>query len=99
MALYNLYAEQSVLGSILIEPESVLVANQFNLSVGDFFHPQHQIIYNCIKKMHDSGDAIDFITLKHNLEKSDSFRKSGRSLIFYITHKCSPNDKKHWLSH
>ena len=27
MALYNLYAEQSVLGSILIEPESILVAN------------------------------------------------------------------------
>ena len=30
MALYNLYAEQSVLGSILIEPESILVA-QINL--------------------------------------------------------------------
>ena len=50
MALYNLSAEQSVLGSILIEPESILVANQFNLGVDDFFHPQHQILYNCIKK-------------------------------------------------
>lgn len=77
MALYNLYAEQSVLGSILIEPESILVANQFNLCVNDFFHPQHQILYNCIKKMHDSGDAIDFVTLKHNLEKSDLLEKAG----------------------
>ena len=94
MALYNLSAEQSVLGSILIEPESILVANQFNLCVNDFYHPQHQIIYNCIKKMHDSGDAIDFVTLKNK-----SFRKSRRSLIFYITHKCSPHDKKHRLSH
>ena len=41
MALYNLYAEQSVLGSILIETESILVANQFNLCVNDFFHQQH----------------------------------------------------------
>lgn len=41
MALYNLSAEQSVLGSILIDPESILVANQFNLCMNDFFHPQH----------------------------------------------------------
>ena len=64
MALYNLYAEQSVLGSILIEPESILVANQFNLCVNDFFHPQHQIIYNCIKKM----DGQDMIKLANEVK-------------------------------
>ena len=83
MALYNLSAEQSVLGSILIEPESILVANQFNLCVNDFFHPQHQILYNCIKKMYDSGDAIDFVTLKHNLEKADLLEKAGG--VSYLT--------------
>ena len=64
MALYNLYAEQSVLGSILIEPESILVANQFNLCVNDFYHPQHQIIYNCIKKM----DGQDMIKLANEVK-------------------------------
>ena len=64
MALYNLYAEQSVLGSILIEPESILVANQFNLCVNDFFHPQHQILYNCIKKM----DGQDMIKLANEVK-------------------------------
>ena len=93
MALYNLYAEQSVLGSILIEPESVLVANQFNLSVDDFFHPQHQIIYNCIKKMHDSGDAIDFITLKHNLEKADLLEKAGGVSYFTSLTSAVPTTK------
>ena len=64
MALYNLSAEQSVLGSILIEPESILVANQFNLGVDDFFHPQHQILYNCIKKM----DGQDMIKLANEVK-------------------------------
>ena len=77
MALYNLYAEQSVLGSILIEPESILVANQFNLCVDDFYHPQHQILFNCMKKIQKQGEAIDFITLKHNLEKEDLLEKAG----------------------
>lgn len=93
MALYNLYAEQSVLGSILIEPESILVANQFNLCVNDFYHPQHQIIYNCIKKMHDSGDAIDFVTLKHNLEKSDLLEKAGGVSYFTSLTSAVPTTK------
>lgn len=93
MALYNLYAEQSVLGSILIEPESILVANQFNLCVNDFFHPQHQIIYNCIKKMHDSGDAIDFVTLKHNLEKADLLEKAGGVSYFTSLTSAVPTTK------
>ena len=93
MALYNLYAEQSVLGSILIEPESILVANQFNLCVNDFFHPQHQIIYNCIKKMHDSGDAIDFVTLKHNLEKTDLLEKAGGVSYFTSLTSAVPTTK------
>lgn len=93
MALYNLSAEQSVLGSILIEPKSVLVANQFNLSVDDFFHPQHQIIYNCIKKLHDSGDAIDFITLKHNLEKADLLEKAGGVSYFTSLTSAVPTTK------
>lgn len=93
MALYNLYAEQSVLGSILIEPESILVANQFNLCVNDFYHPQHQIIYNCIKKMHDSGDAIDFVILKHNLEKSDLLEKAGGVSYFTSLTSAVPTTK------
>ena len=93
MALYNLYAEQSVLGSILIEPESILVANQFNLCVNDFYHPQHQIIYNCIKKMHDSGDAIDFVTLKHNLEKADLLEKAGGVSYFTSLTSAVPTTK------
>ena len=93
MALYNLSAEQSVLGSILIEPESILVANQFNLCVSDFFHPQHQIIYNCIKKMHDSGDAIDFVTLKHNLEKADLLEKAGGVSYFTSLTSAVPTTK------
>lgn len=93
MALYNLSAEQSVLGSILIEPESILVANQFNLCVNDFFHLQHQIIYNCLKKMHDSGDAIDFVTLKHNLEKADLLEKAGGVSYFTSLTSAVPTTK------
>lgn len=93
MALYNLSAEQSVLGSILIEPESILVANQFNLCGNDFYHPQHQILYNCIKKMHDSGNAIDFVTLKHSLEKADLLEKAGGVSYFTSLTSAVPTTK------
>ena len=56
MALYNLGAEQSILGAILIEPELVSVGNQFNLSVYDFFHPQHQIIYKHMQKLYERNE-------------------------------------------
>ena len=61
--------------------------------MNDFYHPQHQIIYNCIKKMHDSGDAIDFVTLKHNLKKADLLEKAGGVSYFTSLTSAVPTTK------
>ena len=81
MALYNLGAEQSILGAILIEPELVSVGNQFNLSVYDFFHPQHQIIYKHMQKLYERNEKIDPVTL------SSVFDKLGNSRSISIKHQ------------
>lgn len=36
MELYNIEAEQSILGAILIEPKSISEGNEVNLSSSDF---------------------------------------------------------------
>lgn len=82
MALYNLSAEQSVLGAILIDAKSMLVANQLNLSVYDFFHPQHQIIYNCMQKMYENGEKIDPVTISDELRNHYLLDKAGGVVYF-----------------
>ena len=83
MALYNLGAEQSILGAILIEPELVSVGNQFNLSVYDFFHPQHQIIYKHMQKLYERNEKIDPVTLSSELTNHDQLDKVGG--VAYLT--------------
>ena len=49
--LYNLRAEQSILGAILIEPKVMLEGNQISLSARDFYRGEHQVIYESMLKI------------------------------------------------
>ena len=42
MELYNIEAEQSILGAILIEPKSISEGNEVNLSSSDFYLDKHK---------------------------------------------------------
>lgn len=66
--LYNLSAEQSILGSILIDSKVILEANQVNLSARDFYASEHQIIYESMKKIFAENTEVDLITLVNELE-------------------------------
>ncbi len=50
MGLYNIEAEQNILGAILIDPESITHGNDVNFCADDFFVPKHTLIYKCMKK-------------------------------------------------
>ena len=75
-------AEQAVLGSIIIKPESfddiggVLVAN-------DFYLEDHQRIYTTLLKMYGESKIIDTVTLVNSI--SDQNGKDKESTIQYIT--------------
>jgi replicative DNA helicase len=59
---YNFLAERLVLGSILINPDSVVIVSQ-HLNLESFYLKSHQIIYKGILTLYGSGKKIDYITL------------------------------------
>ena len=77
MDLYNIEAEQSILGAILIEPESIIASNEANLSANDFFLEKHRILYSCMKKLSNSNMQIDLITLSNELKNENALDKIG----------------------
>lgn len=83
MSLYNLEAEQSILGSFLIDNNCFLVGNEVNLCKTDFFYPNHQVIYEHMEYLINSNVHVDPITLCNSLKTHDDLDKSGG--IIYIS--------------
>ncbi|MBU5335473.1 DnaB-like helicase N-terminal domain-containing protein [Intestinibacter bartlettii] len=77
MELYNIEAEQSILGAILIEPQSITEGSQVNLSASDFYIEKHQIIYNCMKKLYSSNFEIDLVILSSELRNDNTLDAVG----------------------
>ncbi len=63
-------AEQSVLGSILIDPEAVLKVGDF-LRPADFYRQQHADIYEAMLSLHGQREPIDLVTLGDELTRRD----------------------------
>jgi replicative DNA helicase len=72
----NLEAERSVLGSILLDNESLHDIVMF-LRAGDFYRDSHQVIYAAIRDLYDAGKAIDAVTLAEELKKRNQFEQVG----------------------
>ena len=77
MELYNIEAEQSILGAILIEPKSISEGNEVNLSSSDFYLDKHKTIYKCMKKLSDSDLEIDLIILSNELKNDKTLDEIG----------------------
>jgi len=58
----NVEAEQSVLGSLLIDPDAIIKVASF-LRPEDFYREAHQIVYRAILTLHDRRQPADFVTL------------------------------------
>lgn len=68
---YNREAEQSVLGSILIEPSCIETAMRI-LKADSFYLPEHQQIFSAMWQLYNQpGSAIDHITVADTLEKGE----------------------------
>ena len=73
---YNLEAEQSVLGGILLNND-VLHEVAPILKPRDFFRDAHQTIYAVILEMYDQGKAIDALTLGDEMARREIYDKVG----------------------
>src|SRR3954451_2057630 len=73
---HNLDAEKSVLGAILIHNDAFNAAAEV-IDAGDFFRDAHRRIFDRIVALNESGDAIDFVTLKEELSRRGDLDEVG----------------------
>jgi len=72
----NIEAEQSVLGSLLIDPEAILKITS-SLRPEDFYRETHALIYKAIVDLHERRQPADFVTLCDELERRKELEQVG----------------------
>ncbi len=72
----NVEAEQSVLGSLLIDRDAVIRVASF-LKPDDFYREAHGQIYQAILSLYDRHEPADFITLCDELERRQQLEPVG----------------------
>lgn len=72
----NMEAEESVLGSMLIEAGAVLTASEM-LSPEDFYKENHRIIFRRILEMTETQEAVDMVTLSDKLRATGELERVG----------------------
>jgi replicative DNA helicase len=73
---HSIEAEQSVLGSMLIDPESWDKVAEI-VTEHDFYNRSHQIIYKAILRLFSRNQPIDIITVSEELEHHDELEDAG----------------------
>lgn len=73
---HNIEAEEAVLGSVLIDPESYFDVAQF-LKPEDFYLVKHQWVWDVFMTLHDSRIPIDLLTVQDELEKRSQLGEIG----------------------
>lgn len=72
----NIEAEQSVLGSLLIDREAIVKVAAF-LQRDDFYREAHAQIYAAILDLHERREPADFVTLSDELQRREQLEAVG----------------------
>ena len=87
---FSAIAEQSLLGSILIDPASInMVADM--LSSEDFYLEEHKQIYLAMHALFLTNNQIDLVTLIDELVKKGVYSKSGGEEYIKVIAQTVPN--------
>ena len=70
-------AEQSVLGSMLLEAGTAGLLAREKLKAEDFYYANHTTIYRTVAEMMDKGEAVDMITLTNRLVSEKKLEEVG----------------------
>ena len=73
---YNLDAERSVLGSLLIDNDAIVKIFD-KLMVEDFYAQQHKYIYDAVRSLYEKRKAIDVLTLADQLKANKQLDDIG----------------------
>ncbi len=72
----NLDAESSVIGSILMDNMKIDEVCEI-IAPEDFYHPVNQKVFASIKRLHESGNPIDVISVAENIGQDPEFSNAG----------------------
>ncbi len=79
----SLEAEQSVIGSMIMDREAVMAASEI-LTTEDFYHKQYGILFEAMLELFNDGQPVDLVTLQNRLKEkkctagSQQFRVCGK---------------------
>ncbi len=78
---YNLEAEQSVLGAVLVD-SSCLPGVMEYLKPDSFYKSQHSEIFSVMTQMFVSGKEIDYVTVLDEVNKHEVFKDENEAKIY-----------------
>ena len=67
---HSIEAEQSVIGSMLMDRDAILIASEI-LTSEDFYQNQYGIIFDAMVELCNEGKPVDLITLQDRLKEKD----------------------------
>ena len=67
---HSIEAEQSVIGSMLMDREAIVVASEL-ISGEDFYNKQYGVLYETMIELNDAGSPVDLVTLQNKLKEKD----------------------------
>lgn len=82
---YHREAEQSVLGSIFLDPKQIAMAMD-RLENHDFFEQGHILIFQAMKDLYEENMNIDYASVASQLEQGQNLAKAGgRKYLFALS--------------
>ena len=67
---HSMEAEQSVIGSMIMDREAIIVASEIILGE-DFYNKQYGVVFDTMVELNDEGRPVDLVTLQDRLKEKD----------------------------
>ncbi len=74
---YSIEVEESLLGNLLLYPESLKAVADAGVVSEDFYLDKHKRIFNIIISMYDNREKVDIVSFSSKLKDFDYFDKIG----------------------
>lgn len=86
----NLEAEESLLGAMLLSPETASLAIE-ELAAEDFYKPAHAHIFQAISQLHERAEPVDAVTVTNELRAMGLLESVGDPAILVTLQTSTPS--------
>ena len=73
---HSLEAEQSVIGSMLMDREAIITASEI-VTADDFYQHQYGVMYESMVELFNEGKPVDLVTLQNRLKAEQNSSRPG----------------------